>query len=52
MILEGECAALKARGFVARAKKAVSVLPGAEAKAALFELADFALARIRVMVPP
>jgi len=40
-----EYAALKAKGFVARAKEALSVLPRSEAKAALFNLADFALAR-------
>lgn len=40
-----EYAALKAKGFVARAKEALSVLPGSEAKAVLFDLADFALAR-------
>ena len=40
-----EYAALKAKGFVARAKEALSVLPRSEAKAVLFDLADFALAR-------
>ena len=40
-----EYAMLKAREYSERAKKALSILPGSEAKAALSKLADFAVAR-------
>jgi len=40
-----EYAMLKAREYSERAKEALSILPDSEAKAALFELADFAFAR-------
>jgi octaprenyl-diphosphate synthase len=40
-----EYAMSKAREYSAKAKKALSILPGSEAKAALSELADFAFGR-------